>query len=85
MFSDAALKLGLPTLMPQTQYIVLIDPRKVAGGEDKPVIVSWTAFCGGANASVARLPDVMPRYNMTFAPDAERLLRLREQAVSLGE
>lgn len=83
LFTFATLTQRLPTLLPETELVVLVDPE--ASQEDSPpVVVPWKVLQAELGPRLEPLEYNLPRYKVYFDPSAEEMEKLRQQAVSLG-
>jgi hypothetical protein len=78
LISFAVLGNGVHTYLPKSDLIFLLENE---GGE--PLIVTMAHFLEIAAAYVARLPFVLPRYEVVAFPDADCLEKLRECATTI--
>jgi hypothetical protein len=80
-FSYATVTLGLPTLLPQAEFVAIVDlPAFKAGDYSKLFLVPWDVFCESAK-NAQKLDYVLPRYRVTFSPTTRELAKLQQHEV----
>lgn len=82
VFSYASMTFGVRTLLPEADFIFMVDLGSGNSTDAKPMVIPWDAFRKILGSSLQRLHYVMPRYSVQFSPSADQLTAIRQQSVT---
>lgn len=81
----STLSFRLPTVLPQSELVALVDPEAVGKDSNhQPFVVKWETLAEELGADLVKLPYVLPRYSVLFDPTPDQIARLRLKAVSFS-